>query len=198
MTGKPPPQGGIDGPPQIPPWEAEAQAREEARAERERLFKERINRNQRQHVARLEADNKEQAELLAAIIEGNISPHEINPRTLAGERAKDTLLVAKRLWDVCFQFKLDSRAQGALDFLDDVVQDTGADLKVRVDAAKTIVAARIKMANKVNNPGEAAVGALLAAMMPKGGQAADLRTLTDEELRERFRLLLESTTNMGG
>jgi len=195
MTGKPPPQGGIDGP-DLTPWEREARDREEARAERERLFRERINRQNKEHARRLQADNAEQAALLAAIINGNISPHEIDARTLQGDRAKDTLLVAKRLWDVCFQFKLDSRAQTALDFLDEVVQDTGADLKVRVDAAKTIVGARIKMANKVNNPGEAAVGALLAGMMQKGTKA-DLRSLTDEELREKFRLLLESTTNMG-
>ena len=197
MTGKPPPQGGIDGPPPLPPWEAEAQARQEAAEERQRLYQKRIAENRRMHAARIDADNKEQAELLAAILQGDISPHEINPRTLQGDRAKDTLLVAKRLWDMLFQFRLDSLAHEALAFLGDAMRDTGADLKVRTDAAKTIIAARAKMANRVSNPGEAAVRDLLASMTPRGTAATNLSKLTDEELREKFRLLLESTTNMG-
>jgi hypothetical protein len=197
MTGKPPPQGGIDGPPPLPPWEAEAQARQEAAEERQRLYQKRIAENRRMHAARIEADNREQAELLAAIIEGDVSPHEINPRTLVGERAKDTLLVAKRLWDVCFQFRLDSLAHEALEFLGDTMRDTGAEIKVRVDAAKTIVGARLKMAAKVNNPGEAAVRSLLLGMNAGGG-AQSLKDLGDGELLEGFKRLLIAATDERG
>lgn len=193
--GSPPPPDPFAPLPQSP-WEMEREKREAARIERERLHRERIEAANKAQAKRIEAANEEQRQLLAAILGGEILPHEIDPKLLVGDQAKETLLMAKRLWDVLFGFRLDTLAHDALAYLGDVLRDDGAEPKLRTDAAKTILTARAKMAVKANNPGEAAVRALLGGMGQKNG-AADLRKLDDAELLDGFKRLLIAATDTG-
>lgn len=185
------------GPPQPAPWERERIARDEARRQREENYRRQMEEQQRQMRRRIAAENAEQAELMCLILSGDVRPHEIDVRLLQGDRAKETLLVAKRIWDVLFQFRLDGLAHDALEFLGGVMRDEDASEKSRVDAAKTILAARAKVAVKVNNPGEAAVRALIGGMGGGAKAGTNLRDLDDGELLEGFKRLLIAATDQG-
>jgi hypothetical protein len=194
MSGDPSDTG--RGPPPLTEWEREKQARDEAREARDRIQLARMRQQQAAWAARVEAESREQAELMAVILSGDVRPHEIDAKLLTGAKAQETLLLARRIWDVIFQFRLDGLAHDALEFLGGVMRDDEASLKQRVDAAKTLLGARAKLANKINNPGEAAVRALLGGM----GKAADtdLRKLGDGELLEGFKRLLVAATDTRG
>ena len=185
--------------PPKPPTPAQVEAERQQRIRDSNDAYWRKVQDRRDDMARqMEADTREQAQLLAHIIDGHVRPHEVDPKLLKGDKAKETLVIAKRIWDMLFIFRLDSLANEALEFLGETMRDDTEERTVRVDAAKTILSARGRMAAKNNNPGEAAVRALIAGLGGGGGGSADLRNLDDAELLQGFKRLLLAATDEGG
>jgi hypothetical protein len=139
------------------------------------------------------AENEEQRQLLAAILTGDLDLAEIDPQALRGEKARETLMLARSIWDVLLQFRLDALAHESLAYLAQVQRDSEKTTRERTEAAKAILAARSKLAIAPDR----ADAALRAVVGTQKRSAVQTRALSDEQMHERFREILSAATDEG-
>lgn len=174
--------------------EAEAEARrEQEQARRDYYAAQRRAEVARQQAQVRAAESEEQRQLLAAILTGDIDLAAIDPQALRGDKARETLSLARSIWDVLLQFRLDALAHESLAYLAEVQRDSEKTTRERTEAAKAILAARSKLAIAPDR----ADAALRAVMGTQKRSQLQTRALSDEQMHERFREILSAATNEG-
>lgn len=135
----------------------------------------------------IQAEEEEERQLVAAIVQGGARLEEIDPRVLRSPKALVALELARRVADMALQHHLDASSRNALGFLESTMNDEAASRRDRVTAAQTILSARAKMGAGAKHNG---TEQLRQALISAGASREDVRRITDEELNERTRRVL--------
>lgn len=193
MTPRPPPEDDRGRAPPHPDDQSddavEAELARQRRHEeivraREAVIREARIQRQRELI---QAEEEEERQLVAAIVQGGARLEEIDPRVLRSPKALVALELARRVADMALQHHLDASSRNALGFLEHTMNDEAASRRDRVTAAQTILSARAKMGAGAKHNG---TEQLRQALISAGASREDVRRITDEELNERTRRVL--------
>lgn len=135
----------------------------------------------------IQAEEEEERQLVAAIVQGGARLEEIDPRVLRSPKALVALELARRVADMALQHHLDASSRNALGFLEHTMNDEAASRRDRVTAAQTILSARAKMGAGAKHNG---TEQLRQALISAGASRQEVSKITDEELNERTRRVL--------